>query len=611
MRHRLACMMLIGLTGIAAAAAEKQEWDVATAARPLLSALSGTASEFEIIGSVTLPVDDRPQSVDIRLTRYAADSFDLVLEHQDYAVSLRRRENTTAMALPKHGVVFVGTGPVHGPDQLGCEGMWEQLVSTDSELAMVAFTFRVLVAADIDAFVATTMKQTGFAFDQTTGRWQAGSSTLASEAPGNLTITTDAVTVSLTTSLVVSAPQSPTDWPGLKPVSLPRDELETTLVRGVRRAGEILRPGPALLNPPRDNRQTDHGRLTWVEGHRVATLWGTPEQIGTAHGQLLSNEARRCIESVLYTFGTAHAIRTGRWFRHDLDDAYARLKPHIPERHLRETRAMAVALSIPPREAEILNVFPELFHCSGFAVFDSATVDGKLYHGRVLDYMTTIGLQDAATTFIVRPDGLIPFANVGYGGFTGSVSGMNAEGISLGEMGGRGEGNWDGVPMATLMRRALEECDSLQDVKAMWRDNPRTCEYYYVFADGKTNDAVGVAATPDSLEFVAPGEGHELLGSGIPDAVVLSAGSRLEELRRRVLARHGAIDADTAMWLMSRPVAMESNLHNVLFVPADGIFYVANAGHGKPAAEMPAVRLDLNALLGSIATEERTSTAAE
>jgi hypothetical protein len=122
---------------------------------------------------------------------------------------------------------------------------------------------------------------------------------------------------------------------------------------------------------------------------------------------------------------------------------------------------------------------------------------------------------------------------------------------------------------------------------------------------------VGVAATPDSLEFVAPGEGHELLGSGIPDAVVLSAGSRLEELRRRVLARHGAIDADTAMWLMSRPVAMESNLHNVLFVPADGIFYVANAGHGKPAAEMPAVRLDLNALLGSIATEERTSTAAE
>ena len=38
---------------------------------------------------------------------------------------------------------------------------------------------------------------------------------------------------------------------------------------------------------------------------------------------------------------------------------------------------------------------------------------------------------------------------------------------------------------------------------------------------------------------------------------------------------------------MSRPVAMNSNLHNVLFVPADGVFYVANASHKQPAAERP------------------------
>ncbi len=85
--------------------------------------------------------------------------------------------------------------------------------------------------------------------------------------------------------------------------------------------------------------------------------------------------------------------------------------------------------------------------------------------------MTTIGLQDAATTFVIAPDAMIPFANVGYAGFIGSVSGMNAEKISLGEMGGRGEGAWDGVPMATLMRRGLEECDSLAEVKDLWQNN--------------------------------------------------------------------------------------------------------------------------------------------
>ena len=45
---------------------------------------------------------------------------------------------------------------------------------------------------------------------------------------------------------------------------------------------------------------------------------------------------------------------------------------------------------------------------------------------------------------------------------------------------------------------------------------------------------------------------------------------------------------------------MESNLHNVLFVPADGVLYVANASHDKPAAERPYVRLDFNELLKSI-----------
>ena len=261
---------------------------------------------------------------------------------------------------------------------------------------------------------------------------------------------------------------------------------------------------------------------------------------------------------------------------------------------------MPIALNLDPKLAEVLNVFPEMFHCSGFAVFGSATEGGKLYHGRVLDYMTTIGLQDAATTFIVAPTGKIAFANVGYGGFIGSVSGMNTKAISLGEMGGRGEGKWDGVPMATLMRRALEECSTLDEVIDLWKNNPRTCEYYYVFADGKTNRAVGVAALPESVQFVQPGEGHPLLGDGIKDAVVLSAGSRLEELRRRVQSLHGKIDATAAQGLMCRPVAMQSNLHNVLFVPADGVLYVANADHSHPAADRPYVKLNLKELLESM-----------
>ncbi len=106
------------------------------------------------------------------------------------------------------------------------------------------------------------------------------------------------------------------------------------------------------------------------------------------------------------------------------------------------------------------------------------------------------------------------------------------------------------------------------------------------------------------LEFINPGQSDERLGEGIPDAVVLSAGSRLEHLRSRVKEKYGQIDADAGQWLMCRPVAMESNLHNVLFVPEDGVLYIANADHKLPAAERPYVKVDLNEQLKALRSTE-------
>lgn len=566
--------------------------------RPTVSSLVGREKQFRLTGQVRVPIDGAVQQVDIAIVRYDDEAFDLSLTHADYAVELRRRADVTALGLPKHATVFLGRGPVAPADRLSPLQLADRLSSPGSAVSSAAPIVNALAVADLDVILRGLMMNSGLQYDATAEQWTIDEGTrVIVPREGTFEVQSGEVSVSLTTVTTVDPPGSAEQWPNMQVVELNRDELERTLLRGVRRASEILEPSALLTNPPQTARSVPNGQLLWIDGQRVALLQGTPEQIGRAHGELLPEESRRCIESVLYAFGTANTIRNGRWFRHDLEAAYARLAPHIPERHKVETRALAAALQLEPELVEVLNVFPELFHCSGFAVFGSATRDGKLYHGRVLDYMTTIGLQDAATTFIVQAEGQIPFANVGYAGFIGSVSGMNAAAVSLGEMGGRGEGHWDGAPMATLMRRALEECHTLEDVKALWTSSPRTCEYYYVFADGKSSQAVGVAATPDKVEFIEPGQTHERLGEGIRDAVVLSAGSRLEELRRRVTDKHGQLDAELGQWLMSRPVAMKSNLHNVLFVPQDRVLYVANASHRRPAAEMPYVRLDLLELL--------------
>lgn len=576
--------------------------------KPFLKLLVGT-QPFHLEGEAQVRIDGKPHPIQLRATRFGAEEFDLALTHAEYAVEIRRRADFTAMILPLHEVAYVGQGDVEASVRLSPQGVWDRLISADSEAKPVLTILSVVQPEFIEPLIEMVKKPLKAERDPQTQRWVlTDASPLRFPEIGQVSVEAGFGQVQL--KVTDQLPAMNDDLSAWTVVKIPRTELERTLSRGVHRATEVLAPARSLKQPRQQPRQVPHGELRWVEGQRVAILEGTPEQIGTAHGQLLKSESMRCIESVLYSFATVHVIRTGNWFRHDIEAAYARLAPHIPERHKRETRALAAALELPAETLEVLNVFPEMFHCSGFAVFNSATVDGKLYHGRVLDYMTTIGLQDAATTFIVKPEGHHAFANVGYAAFIGSVSGMNTEAISLGEMGGRGEGNWDGVPMATLMRRALEECSTLDEVMQLWSSSPRTCEYYYVFADGKTNQAVGCAAYPESIEFIKSGEGHERLGAGIADTVVLSAGSRLEKLRERVTEKHGKIDADVAMWLMSRPVAMQSNLHNVLFVPADGILYVANASHTKPAAEMPYVRLDLNVLLKSAVPVESSAATA-
>lgn len=598
----LGCGGLLALAGLQASVQADQPVNgtvqgLARHLGPFLDCIQGKTDPFVVHGQVEVEIGGQPQTVELKLVRYDQHAFDFQLSHPDYAMQLRRRSERTAFALPKHSTVYLGSGPVDEQDHLQPRDIVGRLIGSGSQVA----TFAPLVMhSDANTTATLLTSLLGGTFDHDSQTWRFGDVRVDNRQSHHLSLQMKENRVTLSIDRDVPAMTPVEDWPGMQIVQLPRAELERTFARGARRALEILAPAPLLTAPPQAERDVPGGQLRWVDGQRVVLLKGTPQQIGAAHAQLLATESRRCIDSVLHTFAIVQTIRTGRWFRHDLDAAYERLAPHIPQDHKDETLAFARTLGIDPRIAHAINIFPELFHCSGFAVFGEATADGKLYHGRVLDYMTTIGLQDAATTFIVAVEGKYGFANVGYAGFIGSVSGMNEQAISLGEMGGAGEGDWDGVPMATLMRRALEECQSLKEVKTLWESSPRTCEYFYVFADGKTNQCVGVLAIPERVEFVGPGESHERLGAGIPDTVVLSAGSRLEKLRERVQQRYGKIDVETAQWLMSRPVAMESNLHNVLFVPQDGILYVANASHKEPAANRPYSRIDLRVLLQSL-----------
>ncbi|MCH7726190.1 MAG: hypothetical protein IH991_06900 [Planctomycetes bacterium] len=84
----------------------------------------------------------------------------------------------------------------------------------------------------------------------------------------------------------------------------------------------------------------------------------------------------------------------------------------------------------------------------------------------------------------------------------------------------------------------------------------------------------------------------------VKDCALLSAGSRYDELVRRVKAKHGRITVEDALRLMDRPVAMKSNLHNVLMAPGLGKLWIANAAPDqKPAWTQKYHELDFWKLL--------------
>ncbi len=403
---------------------------------------------------------------------------------------------------------------------------------------------------------------------------------------------------------VMRAPLLDEAWE-LRPA--PGDNIEKVALAHIRKflavAPRVLTARVPSLGPATGHRHfvaaEGEGRLEIHDGTRVLFVSGTPEQMGRQQGTLLRNEVRGLVDNILYGVGVGSSFAEGRWFFGEIEQAHKRLAPHIPQRTYREVDALADAAGLTREETRLANFFPELFHCSGFALTAGATVDGRILHGRILDYLRGVGLEQCAVVAVHRPDQGHAWVNIGYAGFVGSVTAMNEKQISIGEMGGRGEGNWDGMPMAQLVRQVMERASTLDQAVQIMREAPRTCEYYYVIADGKTRKAMGIKATPTIFETVGLGDPHPQLSHPVKDTVLLSAGNRYDELVRRVEAGFGKFDVESARALMDPPVCMNSNIQSVLFAPDTLDFWVANADSRNVASKARYTHYNLKQLLNS------------
>ena len=346
-----------------------------------------------------------------------------------------------------------------------------------------------------------------------------------------------------------------------------------------------------------------HGLLCQVGDKLVLIVDGTPEQMGGAHGRLLADLIPQVMPRTLGLIAGGYAISKGEWFYDRVDEIYAATSPHTSDAHLRECQAMAAAAGIPLRDAISGNFFPELFHCSGVAVRNTASADGRVIHARVLDYMRDVNLQKYSVLQVFIPENKIPWVSVGYAGLVGTVTAMNAKGLAIGELGGASREEWDGVPMTFLMREIAEEAETVEQALEIMRRRPRTCDYYYVISDASRN-MVGVHANPSTLKVLVPGQQDPELPTVPADTIMFSGGARAKALSERLTQQFGTITPESMMEIIKRPVAMRSNLHNAIFMPETLDLWFSNAGRTTPACDEPYLQVNLKAMLDYYATEK-------
>ncbi|MGC9317080.1 MAG: C45 family autoproteolytic acyltransferase/hydrolase [Armatimonadota bacterium] len=346
------------------------------------------------------------------------------------------------------------------------------------------------------------------------------------------------------------------------------------------------------------------GELTSIgEGEdeiAVLHLWGTPYEMGYAHGSLCQEQVRGFYDRLLGAAEQFGASMT------TIDMAWAQMQPHVPERYLQEMQGLADGAGVDLKMVHRAHAVPDLseFHCTFFAAWGESTADGHLHQIRALDYEMNAGIQDAPALIVCEPEGGNAFVNIGWLGFIGCVSGMSAEHIALSEIGdhfGDDVETLAGVPMPFLLRRVLEEAASLDEALTIFQDAERTSSYLYCVGDAEIPDARGLKTSHAFCEVFAPDDYGDL---ALPNVVAWSMGEesewdqRLYDVMKPLV---GQIDEATGMETVMRGMGT-GNLHAVHYDVTDLELWVANATPGpdpQPAYDQQFLHFDLAGFLAA------------
>lgn len=240
-------------------------------------------------------------------------------------------------------------------------------------------------------------------------------------------------------------------------------------------------------------------------------LEGSPEMIGDARGRLTA----RLFEELDVHVQSRIDERYGAWLegwtasmmtRWDYRDA----DTHLDEPVRRELAAMAAAM--PEAQTGRVSAYHRLFLYQSFdslaaklddvivegAAFAvarkrSASEPGNLLVGRSLWFDLEQEVEPSRIVTVVRPDGRYPYVSIGWPGLVGVVTGINARGIFVALNPARTDDPLeDGAPAPIVLRRVLEEADTLEHAVELLRGAALRSSGVVLVGDGVQRKSVVV-----------------------------------------------------------------------------------------------------------------------